>query len=92
MLIDKYIGFQYPLSKQLNLYFISWMVNINYALEHRLSTFVAGWTDPVIKASLGDRFTFTRHAVWIKNPFLRRILYRLRHLFESDRKLVEDIS
>jgi hypothetical protein len=90
-LIDKYIGFKYPLARQLNLYFISWLYNLELALKQGCAFYVAGWTDPEVKASLGAKFTFTRHLVWIKNPLLRRLLYPLRHLFESDRKALESL-
>lgn len=83
-LIDKYIGLNYPLARECHLYFISWFVNLEYALENGLRFYVAGWTDPQVKASLGASFTFTRHLVWVRNPLLRRILNRLRHHFESD--------
>jgi len=84
MFIDKYIGFRYPLARELNLYFVSWLVNLEIALQNGCSTYVAGWTDPEVKASLGVRFTFTRHLVWVKNPALRYALYPLRRFFESD--------
>lgn len=84
MLIDKYIGFAYPLARDLNLYFISWMANLEYALEKGLHTYIAGWTDPEVKAGLGASFTFTRHLVRVRNPLLRRILHPLRHCFEAD--------
>lgn len=88
LLIDKYIGFTYPLSRDLNLYFISWMVNLAYAKERGCSAYIAGWTDPEVKASLGAKFTFTRHLVWVRNPALRFILHRLKHLFEADSQIV----
>jgi predicted N-acyltransferase len=84
LFIDKYIGFRYPLSRDLNLYFVSWLVNLEIALQRRCAAYVAGWTDPEVKAALGAKFTFTRHLVWVRNPVLRRILYLLRHFFESD--------
>lgn len=84
MLIDKYIGFNYPLALKFNLYFVSWFVNLEYALEQGLRYYVAGWTDPEVKAQLGASFTLTRHLIWVKNPLLRVILRRLQHYFESD--------
>lgn len=84
LFIDKYIGFRYPLAKELNLYFVSWVVNLEIAMQHGCATYVAGWTDPEVKAALGARFTFTRHLAWVRNPVLRRILHPLRRLFESD--------
>ena len=90
MLIDKYIGLHYPLARELDLYFVSWFVNLEYALQHGLKYYIAGWTDPEVKASLGAKFTFTRHLVWIRNPLLRRLLYRFRHFFEADAKVMAE--
>lgn len=89
LFIDKYIGFTYPLARELNLYFISWMENLAYAARKGFSTYIAGWTDPEVKASLGAKFTFTRHLVWVGNPVLRRVLRRLRPLFEADSRILE---
>ncbi len=83
-LLDKYIGLNYPLALEFNLYVVSWFVNLEYALANGLSFYVAGWTDPQVKASLGADFTFTRHLVWVRNPLLRTLGKRLRHHFESD--------
>ncbi|MBF7687866.1 GNAT family N-acetyltransferase [Acinetobacter rathckeae] len=83
-LIDKYIGLNYSLALDYNLYFISWFVNLDYAKTHALDVYVAGWTDPEVKAQLGAQFTFTQHLVWVKSPMLRFILKKFRHLFESD--------
>lgn len=88
-LIDKYIGFKYPQARELNLYFISWMYNLQYALDNKLTTYIAGWTDPEVKAALGASFTFTRHLVHIKNPLLRSALLPFKRFFESDKNVVE---
>ncbi|GAA4336120.1 hypothetical protein GCM10023144_30120 [Pigmentiphaga soli] len=85
-LVDKYIGLSYPASRELSLYFISWMINLEYALERGLTHYIAGWTDPEIKAQLGARFTFTRHAVYVRNPVLRALARRFAGRFESDRQ------
>ena len=83
-LIDKYIGLSYPAAREANLYFVSWMVNLEYALERGLTHYVAGWTDPEVKAQLGASFTLTRHAVFIRNPLLRALGRRFAGHFESD--------
>jgi len=83
-LVDKYIGLKYPLATDYNLYFISWFVNLDFAKQQGLLHYIAGWTDPEVKAQLGAKFTFTRHLVWVRQPILRFILGKLRHLFESD--------
>ena len=85
MLIDKYVGFQYPKARALNLYFVSWFHNLGYAVEHGLTHYVAGWTDPDIKGHLGAQFTFTRHAVHVRNGLLRAVLKRITRYFERDR-------
>lgn len=84
-LVDKYIGLAYPAAREHNLYFVSWMHNLAYARERGLTHYVAGWTDPEVKATLGAHFTFTRHAVYARNPLLRALLRRLGSHFESDR-------
>ena len=61
------------------------MENLAYALERGLSHYVAGWTDPQVKRQLGARFTFTRHAVYIRHPLLRALGRRMAGRFESDR-------
>lgn len=84
-LVDKYIGLAYPAARELDLYFVSWMVNLEYALERGLTHYIAGWTDPEVKARLGAQFTFTRHAVYVRNPLLRALARRFAGHFESDR-------
>lgn len=84
MLLDKYVGFSYPASREHNLYFVSWLTNLHYALEQGLHYYVAGWTDPEIKRHLGASFTFTCHAVCIRNALLRQALRPFKRLFESD--------
>ena len=85
MLIDKYIGFRYPAAREHNLYFVSWMENLAFALSRKLKYYVVGWTDPEIKAYLGAKFTFTQHAVYVRNRLLRRIVDKLSNHFEHDR-------
>jgi len=85
-LVDKYVGFEYPAARTHNLYYVSWFHNLEYALSQGLSNYVAGWTDPEVKAFLGARFTWTRHAVHLRNPVLRAILRRFQRYFEPDRQ------
>lgn len=84
-MVDKYVGFAYPAAREHNLYFISWMHNLEFALQQGLACYVAGWTDPEIKSYLGARFTFTRHAVRPRNRLLRAALRRIARYFQSDR-------
>jgi len=84
-LIDKYIGLAYPEARDHNLYFVSWVHNLGYARERGLTHYVAGWTAPEVKSFLGASMTFTRHAVYARNPLLRALLRKLGGHFESDR-------
>lgn len=89
-LVDKYIGLRYPQAREFNLYFVSWAHNLDEACRRGLRRYIAGWTDPTIKAYLGARFTLTRHAVYLRNPLLRALLRRIGGLFESDSQWQED--
>jgi predicted N-acyltransferase len=86
MLVDKYVGFRYPQARDFNLYFVSWFRNLEYARARGLQWYVAGWTDPQVKQQLGARFTWTRHAVYVRNPLLRAVLRSQRRRFEADRE------
>lgn len=83
-LVDKYIGMKYPQARELNLYFVSWLLNLEYCLAKDLKFYVAGWTDAQVKRELGARFTWTEHAVYPRSPLLRFLLRLFRRSFESD--------
>ena len=85
MLIDKFVGFRYPAARRHNLYFVSWLENLEFARSRGLSHYVAGWTDPEIKSYLGAQFTLTQHAVYVRNPLLRALLKKISRRFERDR-------
>lgn len=91
LLIDKTIGMAYPLAREVDLYFVSWFVNLEHALAQGCTHYVAGWTDPEVKAQLGARFTFTRHAVYVCNPLLRLLLKPLKPLFEGDSRVLQPV-
>ena len=84
MLLDKYVGFSYPQSRDHNLYVISWFHCIEYALSRGLTHMVDGWTDAKIKRYLGAHITRTRHAVYARNPLLRLALRKLSGHFENE--------
>ena len=85
-LVDKYIGLSYPAAREMNLYFVSWIVNLEYALERGLTQYVAGVAAAEVKAMLGARFTPTRHAVYVRNPVLRLLMRRFAHWFAMSEK------
>ncbi|HET6803959.1 MAG TPA: GNAT family N-acetyltransferase [Frateuria sp.] len=83
-LVDKFVGFAYPDAREHNLYAVSWMHNLDYARTHGLSHYVAGWTDPQVKAYLGAQLSLTRHAVYLRNPLLRALFRRLARHFQGE--------
>ncbi|NII11124.1 GNAT family N-acetyltransferase [Oleiagrimonas sp. C23AA] len=89
-LVDKYVGFDYPKARELNLYAVSWMHNLAWARQRGLKRYIAGWTDPEVKTHLGARITFTRHLVRPRHVLLRQALRRLAPYFESDRRWYEE--
>lgn len=89
-LVDKYMGLRYPEAREHDLYAVSWIENLAYACRRGLSRYVAGWTDPEVKAHLGAQFTFTRHAVYPRNGLVRFVLRLLAPHFESDRAWHEE--
>ena len=89
ILIDKYVGFRYPIARELNLYFVSWFANLDFALKRGLHCYVAGWTDPEVKRALGAQFTFTCHAVHVRNVLLRTLLKPFASLFERDARALQ---
>lgn len=89
-LVDKYMGLRYPEAREFNLYAVSWVENLAYARQRGLHRYIAGWTDPAVKAHLGARFTFSRHAVYPRNPLLRLVLRGVARWFESDRAWADE--
>ncbi len=53
-LIDKYIGMDYRHARELNLYYVSWMENVRYAIEHRVPLYQSGQGLPQEKLRLGS--------------------------------------
>ena len=92
MLVDKYAGALYPESLDVALYFNNTFDNIKYCLKHDLKTYIMGWTEPKTKASLGCDFTYTTHAIYIKNPIIRYILSRFSSNFEGDKATLRELE
>lgn len=68
LLIDKFIGFDYEVSRAHNLYFVSWFCNIEWCLEHGVRRYQTGQNGYGPKLRLGGRkvplFAYLRH----RNP------------------------
>jgi predicted N-acyltransferase len=88
----KYIGQVYPDSRNFNLYYVSWFCHLEYCIKNNIKLYIAGWTDPEIKSFLGSEFTFTFHAIYIRNPIIRFIFKKTKFLFESDKDVMEKLK
>ena len=91
-LVDKYRGYLYPEALNFKLFFNQFFDGINYCLVNGLKTYIMGWTAPEVKAYLGCKFTYTYHAVYIKNPIIRFVLTKLKSCFEADKRLIEGLN
>lgn len=91
-LIDKYIGLRYPEARQCNLYFVSWLYNIEYCLRHKLQNFLGGCYALDVKSRLGAEFTYNYHAAYLRNPVLRALGRTFKSVFEGDMKIVKGLA
>jgi len=82
--IDKFIGFDYEISKQYNLYFVSQAYNIKWCLENSLCYYYSGQTNYETKLRLGGKlislYAYLKH----KNMFFNFFLKLLIPFFKPD--------
>jgi len=75
LLIDKFIGFDYAVSHEYNLYFISWCYNIQWCLENSIHHYQVGQTDYAPKTHMGGRliplYAYVKHTNTAVNLLLR---------------------
>jgi predicted N-acyltransferase len=75
LLIDKFIGFDYDVSRQYSLYFVSWCVNVQWCIDNGIKRYQVGQTDYDPKTYLGcglvPLYAYVRHTSGIVNRFLR---------------------
>ncbi|MDO9572678.1 MAG: GNAT family N-acetyltransferase [Candidatus Omnitrophota bacterium] len=84
LLIDKFIGFNYDISNQYNLYFFSWAYNIKWCIDNSLRYYHPGQTDYEPKIRLGGKiiplYAYLKH----RNVFLNFLLKLLAVLLKPD--------
>jgi len=65
-LTDKFIGFDYRIARERNLYFYSWVYNVEWCIRRRLKHYQVGQTDYAAKLDLGGKVVpldfYARHA------------------------------
>jgi hypothetical protein len=74
VLMDKYIGLDYIVSQQVNLYSLSWLHNIQMCIRDGFHTFQSGQAAYETKLSLGATLTQTYILFKHRNPFINPIL------------------
>ena len=72
--VDKYFGMEQETGKAMNLYFLSWLENVRYCLEHGFEHYLAGPAAEAVKCRLGTRMVPTWVYVRHQNPWLHRLL------------------
>lgn len=76
-LIDKFIGMQYPLARDYNLYVLSWMTNVRYCLERGIRHLQTGQTAYASKLRFGSRldktWVYFKHRGRVLNSVFRTI-------------------
>lgn len=84
-LIDKFLGMDYDFARQYNLYYITWLQNVRYCIEHGLARYQAGQGLHREKLRLGSRllpnWLWYRH----RNRLLDRVFAAFDRLFRLDR-------
>lgn len=65
LFIDKFIGFDYDISKQVHLYYLSWCYNVEWCLKRNIGFYQTGQTDYGAKVKLGAKlillYAYLRH-------------------------------
>ncbi|TRZ95519.1 GNAT family N-acetyltransferase [bacterium] len=74
LLIDKFIGFDYDLSKRYNLYFISWAFNIDWCIKNSVRYYHTGQTDYRPKLQLGGKLIPLYAYLRYKNRLVNLVL------------------
>ncbi|MFO1149051.1 MAG: GNAT family N-acetyltransferase [Alsobacter sp.] len=97
-LVDKYIGMDYAVARDLNLYFVSWMTNVEACVERGVPVYQSGQAFYGPKVRLGCRLSpnwmYFRHRNFAVNLMLRGVarLVRLDRFDPEIARLVGDTA
>ena len=84
-LIDKFFAHDLNVSREHNLYFRSWLANVDFCIQQRIPLYECGQAGYASKLRLGCRFTgnmlFFRH----RNPLLNALLKVIKRFVRPDR-------
>ena len=76
LLIDKFIGFDYEITQEYSLYFVSWCFNIEWCLKNSIRFYQVGQTDYEPKTKLGGSL-IPLYAYFKHNNFLFNLVLKL---------------
>src|SRR5581483_2979949 len=84
-LLDKFFGMDYAVTRDYNLYFVSWMENVRYCIEHAIPLYQSGQGLHREKLRLGSRLS----ANWLwyrhRNRIVDALFAAFERLFRLDR-------
>jgi predicted N-acyltransferase len=84
-LLDKFLGMDYSVAREYNLYFCTWLENVRYCIEHGIPLYQSGQGLHAVKLRLGSRlganWLWYRH----RNRVLDAILALVERLARLDR-------
>lgn len=84
-LLDKFFGMDYTVAHQYNLYFVTWLENVRYCIEHRLPLYQSGQGLHHEKLRLGSRLSLNWLWYRHRNRVLDFIFASVERLFRLDR-------
>jgi uncharacterized protein len=93
-LIDKFIGLDYALARQYNLYFYTWYYNIEWCLNNGVRHYQVGQTDYGPKLHLGGELVPLLVLLRHRDAFLNQIFRQLAKFFSpaSTDELLKDLN
>lgn len=84
VLIDKFFMMEAERGRPLDLYFLSWFVNIDYCLRHGLGRYHSGAAAYEVKLRLGSVLQSTTLYFRHRNPLVHAVLNLAAPLFDAD--------
>ena len=84
-LLDKFFGMDPELGRAHNLYYLSWMENVRYCIEHGLARYQSGQGLEHEKRRLGS--TLVPNSLWYRhrNRIVDRVFASVERAFSLDR-------
>ena len=81
-LVDKFIGMDYAVARNLNLYFYTWHHNVQWCLAQGIRSYQVGQTDYEAKRQLGGRKSPLGYYARHRRPWLNALLRRANAILE----------